>query len=134
MSKHPNPEVRIIDEALNILDSPEKWTKKTSARDINDEHININDPNAYKFCILGAMEIASKIVNPPAKTYVKHVYNIMEHLKKHIRSKNKSISRFNDHPNTKYTGITRILHKAKRSIIRESVEKAAKETANAISS
>lgn len=42
-------------KAYELLSSPEKWTKGVSVRDKNDNQVSIDDPDACKFCIYGAI-------------------------------------------------------------------------------
>lgn len=39
-----------------LLDSPEKWTTKTCARDKNGKQVSSNDSSAVSWCLLGAVD------------------------------------------------------------------------------
>ena len=38
-----------------LINTPEKWTQRASARDADDREVDIDDPSACKFCSMGAL-------------------------------------------------------------------------------
>lgn len=45
-------------KAYQVIDSPEKWTTGTSARDCDGMRIGIEDERARSFCTIGAIFLA----------------------------------------------------------------------------
>lgn len=44
-----------LTEARALIDSPEKWTRGAFARNSKGEKVEVYDPNATCFCVLGAL-------------------------------------------------------------------------------
>ena len=42
-------------KAYELLDSPEKWTTKVGQKDKDNNHVDVGDLSACKFCIYGAI-------------------------------------------------------------------------------
>ena len=52
---------QILTEARALIDTPEKWTQKTSSRDCKGSPLErATDPNAVCFCSLGALDKAAR--------------------------------------------------------------------------
>ena len=48
-------------KAHELLDSPEKWTQRTAARDSENRSVHPDNPEACSFCLIGAI---CKCYNP----------------------------------------------------------------------
>ncbi len=55
----PEPKVsEILQAVVDKLSDPDHWTTKAFARDVFDVPISPREPEAYKFCTIGAMRSA----------------------------------------------------------------------------
>jgi len=46
----------VINKLLNILSDPNKWIKDAAAKTVNGIPTSTTSPDAYSFCLLGALE------------------------------------------------------------------------------
>lgn len=49
-------DLEIYQRTKEIIKDRDTWTKGVMARDWKNQHVNVLDPDAVKFCLLGAME------------------------------------------------------------------------------
>lgn len=59
MLKHPDILLTAFEKARALIDTPEKWTKGHSARNVRDERVSIYSKHAVKFCMVGALSLAA---------------------------------------------------------------------------
>lgn len=80
-----------------LLDSPDKWTKDCTARDIKGDCVTPTDINATCWCLLGAVH---KVYGD---AYAKRVENLIWNYL------DGAISEFNDDPTTTYEDIIKLV-------------------------
>ena len=91
-----------------LLDSEDKWIKGTSARNDKGIRTTVLDPNAVAWCIGGA---CTKICGGVTASR-----DLRKHLRKFITNKREGIIDYNDHKNTTFTGVKRLIQRAKKGI------------------
>lgn len=107
-------EIKILEDTLKVIDSPEKWTKYYIARKADKTPTQYYSEKATCWCIQGAIRKAMDM-QEPMKTHISRrtTYNIGKALRKHIRNQSQNpVTRFNDNTRTTYTGIIRLIKKA----------------------
>lgn len=87
---------------LELLDSPEKWTQGSLARNKQQRRVSVNSPRAVSWCLSGALKLCY-----PIEPKAGFVYN---RLLKIVGGY--SLWRFNDKNSTTFRKIRKILKKA----------------------
>ena len=64
----------ILSEVSSIIENPDNWTQCAMAKDENNEPVDIDDPKATKYCLLGALWIVGTESN-----ISNHSFNIAKH-------------------------------------------------------
>lgn len=59
----------ILIEAKKKIDTPEKWTKRTLARDSKNQEVDFDSKNAVCFCSIGALEVEFREKGIPNSTW-----------------------------------------------------------------
>ena len=101
---HPN-EVRLIDEILTMLDSPEKWTQNQLARDRDNNPVHSSDPEATCWCLCGAIcqVLRTHDLDPLATEYMRITNAMARHVHNNIDPESPNCYvLFNDDPETTY--------------------------------
>lgn len=93
MTVKTKPSEKIL-QAMEIIGSPERWTKGASARDSFGRSIPRTDENAACFCAVGALG--------KAKADYSYMYIVLNHIAK---PKYYSIVYYNDSPKTKHKDV-----------------------------
>ena len=93
--------------------TPEKWTQHDYARDKNGRETSIFDPEATCFCLLGGI---SKVYNVTVDDLDDKTLEIREKINEAIRKlfpdRPSYIHKFNDHPDTTFEDIKKVLKEA----------------------
>lgn len=88
------PSTKIL-QAMEIIGSPERWTKDTFARDSDGEPTTLNSKNAVCFCSVGALDKVKADIK--TKNYVN---NVVQETHKY-----EYVVDFNDSDNTKHKDV-----------------------------
>lgn len=95
-----------------LLDKPEKWTKGSSARDKNNKQVHPQEPEAVCWCLEGGLRCVtngnrwSPWVETLRSTIIRLFPNRTDPLGVKI------ISTFNDHPDTTFEDIQKVIKEA----------------------
>lgn len=87
-------------KAYELLNTPDKWCKESLALTKDGEEVLANDPNAVKFCIVGAIQ----------KCYLNNAPSFYFKLLNYIDNKHSlSVGMFNDLETTTYEDVYNLL-------------------------
>ena len=121
--------VQAMKKAKKLISKPETWTKRAYARDINDQYVSYKDPEAYKFCISGAIdrafyEIDVNIYEYNQNNKFQHINEFSRNIKEFTNRKPSAsteitkyeefedFTQFNDDPETTHEEIIQLLDHA----------------------
>jgi hypothetical protein len=94
---------------LELLDAPEKWTKKTAARGASGSPLPPDSDQACCWCILGALQKCYP--KGPADVEVEVLLKAIEKIFPRTGTLG-LITRFNDHPDTTFADVRAVLEEA----------------------
>jgi hypothetical protein len=95
----------LIQRAREKLADPKHWTKHTSARDLHNLPVDYTDPDACRFCIIGALAAST---GKPGEYHAAH--KIMSKLvPSHY---GRRLSAFNDAENTQHADVLALFDRA----------------------
>lgn len=94
-------------KAYELLDSPEKWTQQTLARDINGMATSPRGYDACSFCLVGAIE---RCYNVPSKDMLAIIQLVEDELKVQAPGF-EFIGQWNDAPDRTHEEVVDLLKK-----------------------
>jgi predicted aconitase len=96
----------ILVGAREILSDPNRWTREFQARDIEGRCIAWNEPEAVCFCLMGAINRASRDIDPDDITPAYDAMNVLDSVI------DAAIPTFNDRPTTTHEDVLKALDAA----------------------
>lgn len=105
-----NDTVEKLRAAKALIDTPEKWTKGTLARDSIGISVLVRSDDAVCFCVLGALGRAATETGP-------HVWAIRDSLPAPYLA----VSKFNDDPTTTHADVMALFDRAIARAGREAI-------------
>jgi len=109
---------------LNILSSPDAWTKHASARNAEDVIVQLDNPNAVKFCLTGALRHYQRDFDIKTNLWdnIKGIIlnRFPERLDAFAGELESAITDFNDHPDTTFEEVVSVVQEAEALIFRRS--------------
>lgn len=96
----------VLDRVYRLLEDKKKWTKGTLARNDKSRACDVDDPDACKFCLIGAVEYVclNDTVNAAS------TYDFLDDFA--VEKYQKSSITFNDSRKTTYTDLMTFLRSA----------------------
>jgi hypothetical protein len=96
-------------KAWELLDSPEKWTQGTSARNVFGQPVPSTDPSAVCWCASGAIGCCYPTAYQPSGTFPIHARLANYLAKQPYRPESGTISLWNDDPRRTYEEVVAVL-------------------------
>jgi hypothetical protein len=104
-----HPVVKTLKKARRLISKPEKWCKKTAAKNKEGGCVSELSNSAYSFCILGAFSRTS----PDTQSYNSAINNFIAANIKSLTYPNKiGVEDFNDRPERKHSEVLKAMDKA----------------------
>ena len=100
MNKVKNSASAVLKTALNLIASPENWTKGAGARNAHGVPVSVDDSQAVCFCSMGAMDRAIEILD------MDYSVGIYDYLYKNIPTNHTNlITSYNDAESTTHDDV-----------------------------
>jgi hypothetical protein len=109
MSKPMHPVVKTLKKARRLISKPDKWCKKTAAKNKAGNCVSELSDSAYSFCILGAFSRTS----PDGSSYHGAINNFIAANIKALTYPNKiGVEDFNDRPDRTHDEVLKAMDRA----------------------
>lgn len=104
----------VILRALELVSEPRSWIRGVSSRRANGQYCNVDDPDAAKFCLYGAIDRAAQDTDVPFKNR----QDAIEHVAFYAQARGfASIAEFNDHKAVRHSDVISALCRGFESAI-----------------